>query len=74
MALSLTAKIRADATSEVEAREAARARAFEIMAQLVEKNTLPDSRRHRDDTEQIAALREELLGLRQWAGYGVTVE
>ena len=74
MALSLTAKIRADATREVEAREAARARAFEIIAQLVELNTLPDSCRCRDDTEEITALREGLLGLRQRAVYGVTVE
>jgi hypothetical protein len=73
VALSLTAKIRADAAREIEAREAARARAFEVMAQLVELNTLPDSRRRRDDTEKITALREELLGLRQRAGHGLAV-
>jgi hypothetical protein len=70
----LTARIRADARREIEAREVARARAFEIMARLVKLDTLPDSRRRHDDTEQITALREELLSLRQRAGYGFTVE
>lgn len=71
---SLTARIRADAAREIEAREAARAQAFEIMARLVKLDTLPDSRRRRNDTEQITALRKELLDLRQRAGYGLTGE
>jgi len=68
----LATRLRAAARVEIEARVAARERAFEIMAQLVELNTLPDSRRRRDDTKTITALRKELLGLRQRAGYDLT--
>jgi len=66
----LTAMLLEQSAAEQEKRRDAKMRISEIMDELVSKDTIPDARRRKDDTEAITKLREELLALRQRGGRG----
>lgn len=66
----LTEMLLAQSAGEQEKRREAKARISEIMDELVSKDTMPDARRRKDDTEAIIELREELLALRRRGGHG----
>ena len=65
----LTAMLLAQSAGEQQKRQDARLRIAEIREALVDKGTIPDARRRKDDTEAMTELREELLALRQRGGY-----
>jgi hypothetical protein len=67
----LAQQLRADAQRQIALRREAKEEAQAIIDRLIELGTKPDSRRRKDDTEQIRDLRRRLLELRDLAGYNL---